>query len=94
MFVGTLQMINNFIIDIKCNRDTAQPVIFPGLLDNKDLLTGLCHEQEGLYAAFLESTRRMQQIRQQHWANKNFNKAKVMGLDTYYHVSIEIMNDN
>ena len=36
----------------------------------------------------------MQQINPQHWANKNFNKAKVMGLDTYYHASIEIMNNN
>ena len=94
MFAGTLQMINNFIIDIKCGQDTAQPVIFPGLPQDEDLLTGLCHEQEGLYAAFLESARRMQRICPQHWANRNFNKAKAMGKDTYYHASIEIMNDN
>ena len=60
MFVGTLQMINNFIVDIQSGSDTAQPVFFPGLPDNEDLLTGLCHEQEGLYAALLESARRMQ----------------------------------
>ena len=94
MFVSTLQMINNFIVDIKCGQDTVLPVIFPGLPDVKDLLTGLCPEQEGLYAAFLESAQRMQQICPQHWANQNFNKTRVMGLDTYYRASIRIMNND
>ena len=94
MFARTLQMINNCIVDIKCGQDTTQPVIFLGLPEDKDLLTGLCHVQEGLYAAFLESARRMQRICSKHWANQNFNKARVMGLDTYYRVSIRIMNDN
>ena len=87
-------MINNFIVDIKCGQDTTQPVIFPGIPDNKDLFTGLCHEQEGLYAAFLESAWRMRQIRPQHLANQNFNKARVIGLDTYYRASIRIMNND
>ena len=72
MFVNTLQMINNFIVDIKCGQDTAQPVISPGLPDNKDLHIGLCHEQEGLYAAFSESAQRMQRICPQHWAKQEF----------------------
>ena len=92
MFANTLQMINNSIVDIKDGRDTAVPVIFNGLPDNEDLLTGLCHEQESLYAAFLEAARRLQQIRPQHWANHNFKKAQVIGKDTYHHASIEIMN--
>ena len=94
MFVNTLQMINNFIVDIKSGQDTALPVVFHGLPDNEDLLTGLCHEQEGLYAAFLEAARRLQRIRPHHWANRNFKKAQVIGKDTYYHASIEIMNDH
>ena len=60
IFAGTLQMIKNFIVDIKYGRDTSQPVIFPGLPQDEDLLTGLCHEQEGLYVAFLESAQRIQ----------------------------------
>ena len=29
-----------------------------------------------------------------HWANTNFNKAKVMRSDTYFHASIVVQNDN
>ena len=59
MFVDTLQMINNSIVDIKSGQDTALPVVFNGLPEDEDLLTGLCHEQEGLYAAFLEAAQRL-----------------------------------
>ena len=48
MFANTLQMINNSIVDIKSGQDTALPVVFNGLPDDEDLLTGLCHEKEGL----------------------------------------------
>ena len=68
-------------------------MIFLGLPEDKTPLTGLSHEQEELYAAFLESAKGMQRIRPHHWANKNFNKARVMNLDTYYCGSICIMND-
>ena len=60
MFANTLQMINNSIVDIKSGQYTALPVVFHGLPDNEDLLTGLCHEPEGLYAAFLEAAWRLQ----------------------------------
>ena len=94
IFGGTLQIINNFIVDIKYSHNTAQPVIFPGLAQDDELLTGLCHEQEGLYAAFLEPAQRMRRIRPQHWASQNFNKARVIGLYTYYRTSIRIMNND
>ena len=93
MFANTLQMINNSIVDVKDGRDTAVPVIFNGLPDDEDLLTGLCHEQRSLYAAFLETAKRSRQIRPHHWANRNFTKAQVIGKDTFRHASIEIMND-
>merc|ERR1712155_27944 len=88
MFVKTLIMINNSIVDIKSGRDTALPLIFNGLPDDKDLLTGLGHEQEGLYAIFLEVARRLKRHRPQHWANRNFQKAQAIGIDTYRHASI------
>ena len=94
MFADTLQMINNSIVDIKSGRDTALPVVFNGLPDNEDLLTGLGHEQEGLYATFLEAARRLKRHCPQHWANCNFKKAQVIGIDVYHHASIEIMNDH
>ena len=94
MFVNILIMINNLIVDIKSGRDTALPVIFNILPGDEDLLTGLGHEQEGLYAIFLEAARRLKRYRPKHWANCNFQKAQVIGLDTYRHASTEIMNDH
>ena len=94
MFVKTLVMINNSIVDIKSGRDTALPVIFNGLPDDEDLLTGLGHEQEGLYAIFLEAARRLKRYRPKHWANCNFKKAQVIGIDTYRHATVEIVNNH
>ena len=87
-------MIHNSIVDIKSGRDTALPVNFIGLPDDEELLTGLSHEQEGLYAIFLEAARRMKRHRPTHWANRNFKKAQEIGKDTYSHASVEIMNDH
>ena len=36
----------------------------------------------------------MRRYRPTHWANRNFQKAQVIGLDTYRHASAEIMNDH
>ena len=94
MFVKTLVMINNSIVDIKSGRDTALPVIFNSLPGDEDLITGLSHEQQGLYEIFLEAARRLKRYRPRHWANRNFQKAQVIGLDTYRHASAEIMNDH
>ena len=94
MFVKTLSMINNSIVDIKSGRDTTLLVVFNGLPGDEDLLTGLGHEQAGLYKVFLEAARRLKRYRPTHWANRNFQKAQVIGVDTYRHASVEIMNNN
>ena len=87
-------MIDNTIVDIKSRRDTALPVIFNGLPGDEDLITGLSDEQQDLYEIFLEAARRLRRYRPTHWANRNFQKAQVIGLDTYRHASAEIVNDH
>ena len=94
MYVKTLMMINNTIVDIKSGRDAALPVIFNGLPRDEDLITGLSNEQQDLYEIFLEAARRLRRYRPTHWANRNFQKAQVIGLDTYRHASAEIVNDH
>ena len=94
MFVKTLIMIDNTIVDIKSGRDTALPVIFEGLPDDEDLITGLSKDQLELYGVFLAAAQTMKRHRPTHWANRNFQKAQTIGLDTYSKAKNEIMNDH
>lgn len=91
MFLVTLQMINGFINELLLGRAAVQPVLFPGLPEDKQSLTyykTLTDDQWDCYTVILVPAFKMWRLCPYHWADKKFEKARTMQLDSWYHMGL------
>ena len=93
MIIVTLQMINGFIHKVQAGTTAVQPVTFPGLPEDKRPLTDyedLTDDQHNCYTVIVVSAFKMAQRQPYHWANRNFEKARQMRLDSWCHMGLLI----
>ena len=88
-------MIHNFINGIHTGINTALPVNFSGLPEDEQPLTDdfnvcLTNDQQDCYTVLVSLAVRMERYRPYYWANKNFEKAKQVGLDSWYYMGLSI----
>ena len=90
IFAKTLVMLNNFITDIILGQDLTQPVRFIGLPPDEKALIGLTNVECDLYTVLVTLATKMQRQLPYHWANRNFDKAKKIGLISWYTMGLSI----
>ena len=85
-------MINS-INELQAATAAIQPVMFPGLPEDEQPLTdfeNLTDDQRDCYTVIVVLAFKMGQLCPYHWANKNFEKARTMRLDSWYHMGLSI----
>ena len=93
MFLTTLQIINGFINELQAGMTAVQPDVFPGLPEDERPLTdfeALTDDQWDCYTVIVVLAFKMGRLYPYHWANKNFEKARTMQLDSWYHMGLSI----
>ena len=92
---STLRSINDNINALLAGEEQVQPVVFPGLPEDERPITdseSLTDDQLDLYIVIVTSAYKTVRFRPIHWANKNFEKARALGLDSWYHMGLSIEN--
>ena len=88
-------MISDFINKVHTGINAVQPVNFPGLPEDERPITDdqdvhLTNDQQDCYTILVPLTVRMERYCLYYWANKNFGKAKQVGLDSWYYMGLSI----
>ena len=76
-------------------RAQVHPVVFPGLPEDERPITdfeSLNNNQLDCFTVIVTSAYKAEQLRPIHWANKNFEKARAIGLDLWYYMGLSIKN--
>ena len=69
----------------------------PGLPEDEQPTTdseSLTDNQLDVYIVIITSAYKTVRFRPIHWTNKNFEKARALGLDSWYHMGLSIKNRN
>ena len=93
MMSSTLHTINDSINALLVKRAPVQHIVFPGLPEDEQPLTGfetLTDHQLDCYTVILVLAFKAQRLCPFHWANKSFEKARTIGLDSWYHMRLSI----
>ena len=86
-------MINDFINELLAGRAPVQSVVFLGLPEDERPLTDfktLTDDQQDCYTVILVPAFKLGRLCPYHWANKIFEKARTMNLDSWYHMGLSI----
>ena len=95
MMQSTLCSINDYINTLLAGEAQVHPVVLPGLPEDKRPITdfeSLNDDQLDCYTVIVTSAYKTQRLCPIHWANKNFEKAKAIGLDSWYYMGLSIQN--
>ena len=57
---------------------------------DEEALTGLSDDKQYLYTVLFNLAVKMRHQRPHYWVNKNFEKARTLGLDSWYHIGLSI----
>ena len=95
MIQSTLRSINDNINTLLTGEGQVHPVVFPGLPEDEQPITdfeSLNDNQLDCYTVIVTSAYKAQLLCSIHRANKNFDKAKAIGLDLWYYMGLSIQN--